>query len=88
MIRLRESLPAIQALEGLFPRMNPQVPLEMGRTVETLVALGTGIGPYAGVLPHVDLQVAGLRKALFTVGALERFVPRVVALVLQQLTKS
>lgn len=39
------------------------------------------------MVPHVDLQVAGLRETLFAVWALERFMSCVVALVLEQLSK-
>lgn len=52
---------------------------------EALVALAAGVRPDSCVVAQVDGQVAGLRKPLPTVGALERLVARVETLVLQEL---
>lgn len=46
--------------------------------IESLFKPRIQIGPYACVMPHVDLQVAGLHEILFTVWALKRFVFSVV----------
>lgn len=66
-VRLPKSFAALCALERLLIRVDLHVSLEATGCEEAFAALGAGVGPNSGVVPSVQLQVAGLCEALVTV---------------------
>ena len=62
--------------------MGSQVSLQTVGAEKALVTMGAGVRPYPCVVAQVNGQVAGLGELLPAVGALERLVARVEALML------
>lgn len=84
---LSEFFSTLRALKWLLFCVDLHVSFETAGREETFVALRAGVGAHSGVVPVVQLKVAGLCETLFTMLTLEGLVPSVVALVLQQLSE-